>query len=164
MSIPTQLEAAREKCGLSMTHMAAFIGITMEGYRDLESYDDEVFLLSVMEFLRVCVALDLSPAIILMEEDTSGQEAKFTRDDFGVVTIAATLASLCGDIGATANAIEWEQEAVAQWLKDDASLGEMPLPALKDLGAHLGIRFTHVLQTYWEALGQNISTSEILRA
>lgn len=154
MPIPTQLESAREERGISLTHIAAFIGLTREVYRDLECYDDEIDVLCVMEFLRLCVALDLSPAIILREEDTPGQEAKFTRDEFGVVTIAATLASLCGDIDATADAIEWEQEAVTQWLKGDANLGEMPLPALKDLCAHLGIRFTHVLKTYWEALGR----------
>lgn len=153
---PHVIKKARQTRQLTAAHLAAFVGISIPSYWDLERYEDEPWTLDVIELLRLCVVLDVAAERLLPKDAfrKSTREVVFSPDEFGNVNITSHLMALCSDISATADFIGWEADALRSWLQDDWHLGQMPLPALNDLCRHLQIDIASVLTTYRHALGR----------
>jgi transcriptional regulator with XRE-family HTH domain len=147
---------ARQTRQITAAHLAAFVGITIPSYWDMESHEDESWTLDVIELIRLCVVFDIAPERLLPEDAfrKPAREVVFSPDEFGNMNITSHLRALCGDITAIADTIGWEADALRSWLQDDCHLGEMPLLALNDLCRHLQLDIASVLTTYWHALGR----------
>jgi hypothetical protein len=147
------LRQKRQQYDMIPEHIAAFLGISSPGYWDLESDPDEWKVLDVSAFLRLCVLFEIPPSLLLIEDDGNGRgTTPDSIDSPEVVQVAAYLRNRCEELSWVSEVIGWENAALSHWLSDDLAFGQMPMAALKDLTAHLGVEMIAILNLCWQAL------------
>ena len=127
-----RLAEARAASGRAPGELAAVLGISFEGYRDLEDFDEEI-----VDALTYDQLVELSGAIGL-------DLRRFFEADPAEITFAELAARL-----ASAGVLE-ELEERAGWefrkqVDDPASFGELPPIALADIGALVGVDWRTLL-------------------
>ena len=150
------LKDLRERRNLSPANAAFFIGIAPGAYWDLEDYSDEPWVLTVAEFLRACILVDVSPEALLPDDafHEGQQSLSFERDQYGNSLIASLLKNAMGDLDKAAETIGWEKEALQGWFHEETNLGEMPLAGLNDICEYLSVNTIHVTLAIWQSLGR----------
>ncbi|MGI4788580.1 MAG: hypothetical protein ACRYFS_06990, partial [Janthinobacterium lividum] len=86
---------------------AFFIGVSVDTYRDLEMHDDEAWILTIAEFLRLCILCDTPPELLLPDNAfrEGKRELSFTPDQYGQIPTVSVIREAIGDIDAAAEAI-----------------------------------------------------------
>lgn len=170
MSTPDAIRARRRTIGADPAHLAAVLGISVAGYYDLESYDDEVWLLTVAELMRLCAVFGVAPAELELDLQPAGTAADAGGSlvapplpgaghapshvtqcaGVGAAAVVAGRGSCGGmDMRAVAVAAGWDPDVVTEWMADDFAMAAMPLAALRDVCVQIGMSITTPLDIYW---------------
>ena len=151
---------ARQMTALGVSHnsAAAFIGVTVNWMWDLYSYDDEAWTtLSLVQLCRLMILLSLNVKAIVLNDYKSGQPSlEPSYDQQGVLQVAGPIRTRFGTKKLDPKKSEWDPEDVKRWLSDDEELADIPVPALHDICAMIGIDTCSVIDQYMAKLGRPI--------
>lgn len=150
------LEEMRNNRRITPSQAAAFIGITVSSYRDLELHNDEPWSLCIMGLMRLCLLYETPPETLLPEDAflDGKKKVQFVEDQYGTLTIASTIRGYWEDVSSITQEINWEEDSINLWISDEVVIGTMPLLALNDLCRYLNISILDVLEGFWAALGR----------
>jgi hypothetical protein len=148
------LEEALVRSSPDFRKIGALLGLaSAESGRDLLTCESEIDCLTVAEFLRLCMLLDVRPSDILDDEPEADPHVGIQGKPGQRVDCAATLKERLGDIDSAAEELGWEAEAVRGWLSSDWTLANMPFPAFQDLCVHARLGPSALLYSYLRGAG-----------
>ena len=137
-----RIREARLRSGLREVDLAQQLGITIESYWDLESYDDEIFkCLTLKEVSVLGRALNVTPRVLLLGSDESNDHQRVTFTEI-VGSLNARLtreeitAEQLGDL------IGWDVQPL---LNDPGALWAYDVVALHDICRAVGVDWTAAL-------------------
>ena len=145
---------------------ACFLGVEPGAVRDLDSYNDDAWhVLSLIQFVRMCVLLDVdvesfiprdvrratSVPIVYIRNVRMGSA---TPTDDGATQVSWTIRNLLGEKINDEEFTGWDARALADWLIDDVSMGEMHIQAFEDICLALQINIVDVLTEYCRNFGR----------
>ena len=151
MSVREVLRQARIARNIEVSNASAFVSIPEPSYWDLESCEDEIWNLRLIEITRLLTLLQIPPNdLCRLQKDapTVGKDLPVVRDPFDRKLIAQGLRQSIPDLAALADLLGWETTALESSLSDDTQFGEMPLFLLFDLCKALNVSSINVLDRY----------------
>jgi len=136
-----RIRAARERAGLDLSEAAHKLGVSFEEYRDLEDFDDEVWMVfSLAELRKLAQILGLTPRLILTG-DASAPDETVSFTDFSRA-IAESVRAGGGDADAWGERAGWD---VAPLLRDPEEIWNLCPDGLRDIAGAAGIDWRSVL-------------------
>jgi transcriptional regulator with XRE-family HTH domain len=136
-----RIRAARERAGLELPEAAHQLGVSFEEYRDLEDFEDEVWMtFSLAELRKLAQILGLTPRLILTGDARAPGEtvsfAGFSR------AIAESVRIGGGDADAWGERAGWDVEPL---LRDPEEIWNLSPDGLRDIADAAGIDWRSVL-------------------
>ena len=133
-------------------HIAAFIGLaSSRSVNEVEWHEDEVWQISVIQFVRLCILTGLSCGELLPDDAEYHAETVTLFGRFSIPHVLRERILGLPDIG---EKIGWEDSVLDGWLNDAISFGGMDMLALRDLCVFLKINIQDVLVAYLSDLGR----------
>ena len=154
------IQQAREQYGYTPGAIAAFVfGESPAWYWDLESIEDEIWTLNLIQVMRLCSLIHVTPMALLPAENDPASsplpvpaDHDYPKRDFAD-GIIPEIRSLIKDMALLSDALGCYEEGLVKWLEDDCKFGLFPLTPLYDLCTYLELNLTDVLAAYWIELG-----------
>ena len=141
--------------GISWVQLGALVGLSPNDFYDVVSHEGQIWHVNIATFLRLAVALQLTPAQLLPDNAyVDGQGYTATPPHGGSAGLSYDLAELIVDRHAAAAAVDYHPFALDAWLTDDYHLGQMPLTVLNALCRYLDISIAEALGTFWHGIGR----------
>ena len=143
------LKETRERLTLGSTFVADFVGIPTENYVDIESFGEEIWQLSVLETVRLCVLCRSTPHDLLRGSGSGrfGSSETVIRQ-MEMKGMPTYFRERVDNWDALANETLWEASDLKTYLQDEHGFGQMPLQALQDLCELFQVSLMDVLTTY----------------
>jgi hypothetical protein len=141
--IARRISEARASVGLAPAELAALVGINVESYLDLETYDDEAFLcLSLLQFCALADALQVSARRLVSDDNAPPTAATLTVGEI-VAALRGRLVAMSGDIESLSDQLGWD---VAHALEEPATIWEeWCVDGLRDVCEPLGLEWLGLL-------------------
>jgi len=156
MSHLETIHSVLDSQGISWVQLGAVAGLSPNEFTDVVSHEGQIWHVSVATFLRLALALELTPAQLLPGNAfLDGQGYAATPQHGGTAGLSYDLAELIVDRHAAAEAVDYHPSALDAWLTDDYHLSQMPLTVLNTLCRYLDISIAEALGTFWHGIGQS---------
>jgi len=157
MSHLDTIHAVLDSRGISWVQLGAVVGLSPNDFYDVVSHEGQIWHVSLATFMRLAVALDLTPAQLLPDNAyLDGQGYTATPLHGGSAGLSYDLAELIVDRHAAAEAIAYHASALDVWLTDDYHLSQMPLIVLNVLCRYLDISIAEALGSFWHGIGREL--------
>ncbi|MGO8673789.1 MAG: hypothetical protein ACLQVD_20820 [Capsulimonadaceae bacterium] len=124
---------------------AAYLGFSLEEYRDFDLGFDSALELRVVHFVRFCVLFrDNLEDLVSSVSDTVGNIISVPFEELKRITAGVEQHS---------DEVGWEAAALTDWFKDEHRFCDIPIPALKDVCDFYNIDIRGVLLGYLRLIG-----------
>lgn len=135
-----RIRAARERSGRELGEAAHDLGVSFEGFRDLEDYEDEVSTaFSLREIERLARILGVTPAYILEGDRPMPAPVSFSELSRAV---ADAVRAAGGDAAAWGERVGWDVEPL---LRDPEEIWNLNVDGLRDIAGAVGIDWRALL-------------------
>jgi|KBSMisStandDraft_5_1062788.scaffolds.fasta_scaffold270162_2 hypothetical protein len=136
-----RLHEARERAGKSIGEMAALLGVSWEGYRDLEMFDEEVTgVLSLQQLITLSKALGID--LVEFFSDGASKRGEGLSLDALAEKIKAYIVAHNLTVAEFEDAVGWE---VANCLTEPSQFISFNLDGLMDVTRPLGLDWRAIL-------------------
>ena len=142
-----RIKAARENCKFSVDETAAYIGLNISSYYDLEIVEGEIFnAVSLNAIIQLCSRLKISPTELFTGK-SSAPEEKMSKTTLSQVasSISNYLLSEKISLEKLEKKVGWELKNILQ--NPNSALTDWCLDTLRDVCKPIGIEWLTVLET-----------------